>query len=166
VALSAVHDEAAPVTKLVTGAEQSLTFAVQVLRSLGGAIALGCIVVVLGCIWGVASLQLGRRSRNWLYFVETAGSILVVAGIVGQRVFPSDDAVRRLGSEAAAAANPGLWEAKFLVPGIGVDVDSVTAFGCIALAAGVALLLFFESAQQPTSAPIDEFAPLDVDDAE
>ena len=165
-ALSAVHDEPALVSTLMQGAGESLTFAAQVLRSLDGGIALGCIVVVLGCIWGVATLQLARRSRNWLYFVETAGSCLVVAGIVGQRVFPSDDAIRRLGATAAAASNPGLWGAKFLVPGIGLDVDAVTAFGCIALAAGVALLLFFESAQQPRPATSDWFAPFDVDDAE
>ena len=96
-----------------------------------GQVALGVLGVLAGALIASVSVFLARRWRNWLYHLGTAGGLLIVAGIVGQRT-------------VADGARLGALDAGISVPGVGVHLDPVAAAGIILTLLGLTLILLFE----------------------
>lgn len=109
-----------------------------------GQVLLGVFAVLAGCLATTTAVYAGRQSGNWLYFICAAGAVAFVAGVVGQRVFPSPAAVARLGAAAAAVSTPGPWDAGVSLPLIGVRMAPVAIGGLLFGAVGLSLVLLFE----------------------
>jgi hypothetical protein len=107
-------------------------------------IVIGIIAVLAGCLAVTTSAYAGRQTGNWLYFICTLGSLAFVAGVVGQRVFPSAAAVARLGAVEASTSSPGPWDAGVSLPLIGIRVTPVAIVGLLIAAVGLSLVLLFE----------------------
>ena len=107
-------------------------------------VVIGIIAVLAGCLAVTTSAYAGRLTRNWLYYLCTAGSLAFVVGVVGQRVFPSPAAVARLGAVAASTSSPGPWDAGVSLPLIGIRVTPVASVGLLVAAVGLSLVLLFE----------------------
>ena len=112
-------------------------------------IVIGIIAVLAGCLAVTSSAYGGRRTGNWLYYVCTVGSLAFVAGVVGQRVFPSPAAITRFGPVAASASSPGPWDAGVSLPLIGIRVTPVAIVGLLIAAVGLSLVLLFERIPGP-----------------
>ncbi|HET9051452.1 MAG TPA: hypothetical protein VFO60_07090 [Candidatus Dormibacteraeota bacterium] len=112
----------------------------------GPDILIGILFVVAGCAGAAVAAEFARRSRNWLYAIVSLGCAAVVAGVVGQRRFPSDDQVTTLGADAASRLTPGPWDAGVSIPVVGLHATPVALGGVLAALAGLALVLFFEPA--------------------
>jgi hypothetical protein len=124
-------------------------------------VVLGVAAVVLACLAGAYAVQAACHGRR-LWLLSAAGCAAAVAGVVGQRTFPSEDAVTRLGREAAARQVPGPWDAGVGIPVLGVHLSPVTLFGILLAVAGLSLVLFLEPAVAP--GPLDRPVPLEEDD--
>lgn len=109
-----------------------------------GQVTLAVVVCTLAALAATGSLEAARRTRNWLYLVCAVGALGVVAGVVGQRVFPSEDAVQRLGRTVAERQVPGPWDAGVSIPGVGIRATPVAVGGALVAVAGLSLVLFFE----------------------
>lgn len=107
-------------------------------------VVLAIIAVLAGCLATTTTVYLARVSGNWLYYICALGSATFVAGVVGQRVFPSASAVARLGAAAAATSVPGPWDAGVSLPLIDVRVTPVAIVGLLLAAVGLSLVLLFE----------------------
>ena len=107
-------------------------------------VVIGVVAVLAGCLAATTSAVAGRQTGNWLYYLSTLGSVAFVAGIVGQRVFPSPAAVARLGAVAASTSAPGPWDAGVSLPLIGTRVTPVAIVGLLIAAVGLSLVLLFE----------------------
>ncbi len=116
-------------------------------------VLIAIIAVLAGCLATTSTAYLGRQTGNWLYFVCTIGSLAFVAGVVGQRVFPSAAAVARLGAAAAATSTPGPWDAGVSLPLIGIRVTPVAIVGLLVAAVGLSLVLLFERIPGTARAP-------------
>ena len=106
-------------------------------------VVIGIVAVLAGCLAVTTSTVAARHSGNWLYFICTLGSLAFVAGVVGQRVFPSPSAVARFGA-AASTSTPGPWDAGVSLPLIGIRVTPVAIVGLLIAAVGLSLVLIFE----------------------
>ena len=103
-----------------------------------GQVIIGVTAVLAGALIATTSAFVARRSGNWLHHLETAGGLLIVAGVVGQR--------------SAAGGATGLWASGISVPFLGVQLDPVMAAGIILGLLGLVLTLLFErvpDADQP-----------------
>jgi hypothetical protein len=105
---------------------------------------IGILAVLAGCLAMTTSTAAARHTGNWLYYICTVGSLGFVAGVIGQRVFPSPAAVARLGATAAATSAPGLWDAGVSLPLIDIRVTPVAIVGLLVAAVGLSLVLLFE----------------------
>ena len=129
-------------------------------------IVIGVVAVLAGCLAVTTSIYAGRQTGNWLYYVCTLGSLAFVAGVVGQRVFPSQAAIARLGPNLAAASAPGPWDAGVTLPLIGIRVTPVAIVGLLVAAVGLSLVLLFERIPGAGGAPAPARASrLDDDDS-
>ena len=106
-------------------------------------VVVGILGVLFGCLAVTASMYAGRQTGNWLYYVCSVGSLAFVAGVIGQRVFPSPAAIARFGS-AASSSVPGPWDAGVSLPLIGIRVTPVAIVGLLVAAVGLSLVLLFE----------------------
>ena len=106
-------------------------------------VVIGILAVVLGCLAVTGSAYAARQTGNWLYFICTVGSLAFVAGVIGQRVFPTPAAVARYGGAASSSA-PGPWDAGVSLPLIGIRVTPVAIVGLLVAAVGLSLVLLFE----------------------
>ncbi len=81
-----------------------------------GQVIVGVLGVLAGALIASVSAFLARRSRNWLYHLGTAGGLLIVAGIVGQRTVADGARLVR-----GTLASPSRWSAststRWLRPG-------------------------------------------------
>lgn len=93
-------------------------------------VVIGIAAVLAGALIATTSAFVARRSGNWLYHLATAGGLLIVAGVVGQR--------------SAAGGATGLWASAINVPVLGVQLDAVTAAGIIVTLLGLVLTLLLE----------------------
>jgi hypothetical protein len=107
-------------------------------------VVIGILAVLAGCLALTTSTAAARHTGNWLYYICTVGSLGFVAGVIGQRVFPSPAAVARLGATAAATSAPGLWDAGVSLPLIDIRVTPVAIVGLLVAAVGLSLVLLFE----------------------
>ena len=107
-------------------------------------VVLGIFAVLLGCLAITTSTAAARHTGNWLYYICTVGSLAFVAGVIGQRVFPSPAAIARLGEAAASTSAPGPWDAGVSLPLIGIRVTPVAIAGLLVAAVGLSLVLLFE----------------------
>jgi hypothetical protein len=124
-------------------------------------VLLGAAAVVLACVAGAYAVRAACHGpRLWL--VCAAGCAAAAAGIVGQRSFPSEDVVARLGRGAAARQVPGPWDAGVGIPVVGLRLTPVTLTGILLAVAGLSLVLFLEPAEA-TAAP-GRSLPLEEDD--
>jgi hypothetical protein len=129
-------------------------------------IVIGIVAVLAGCLAVTTSAYAGRQTGNWLYYVCTIGSLAFVAGVVGQRVFPSRAAVARFGPVAASASSPGPWDAGVTLPLIGIRVTPVAIVGLLVAAVGLSLVLLFERIPATAGATVPARASrLDDDDS-
>jgi hypothetical protein len=112
-------------------------------------VLLAIAAVLVGCFAGAAAFGAGWRSGNWLAYVCGLGCAAFVAGVVGQRVFPSAQAVAQLGQLAAGSSRPGPWDAGVSLPVIGVRITPVALVGLLVAAVGLSLLLLFEHVPDP-----------------
>ncbi len=118
-----------------------------------GQVVLGVAGVIAGALIASTSVFLARRSRNWLCHLGTAGGLLIVAGIVGQRT-------------VADGAHLGAWDAGISVPLVGVHLDPVAAGGIILTLVGLTLTLLFERVLDDEDRPPPlVHRPLEDDDA-
>ncbi|HZS13630.1 MAG TPA: hypothetical protein VFC09_03435 [Candidatus Dormibacteraeota bacterium] len=106
-------------------------------------VVVGSLCVILGCAAAAASVHAARRTRNWLFYVCALGAAAFVVGIVGQRVFPSEDLQKRdpLG---ASRHTPGVWDAGVQIPVIGLQATPLAVGGFLVAVVGLSLVLFFE----------------------
>ena len=88
-----------------------------------------------------------------------------MAGVVGQRAFPSAEAVRRLGSAAAASSRPGPWDAGVSLPLIGTRLTPLALSGLLVAVAGLSFLLIFEHLPDPARIRALPHRRLEEDDA-
>lgn len=124
-------------------------------------VILGIAAVVVACLAGAFAVQAACHGRR-LWLVCTAGCAAAAAGVVGQRTFPSEDIVTRLGKDAAARQVPGPWDAGVGIPILGLHLTPVTLLGILLAIAGLSLVLFLEPAV-PSGHP-GRPAPLEEDD--
>jgi len=131
-----------------------------------GHVLLGCALALAGCLGCAYSVELARRSRNWLYLICALGSAAFVAGFVGQRGFPSDDLIREFGRDAAQNRVPGPWDAGVHIPLLDVHATPVAVGGLLLALAGVAMVLYFEAIPPEGGRPAPVIPPpLEEDDA-
>ena len=130
-----------------------------------GLIVAGVLAAVLAALAASSAAVLARRSGNWLYWLCTAGSGLFLLGLAGQRVFPNEDDVHRLGAAVAAARTPGPWDAGVSIPVVHVALDPVALAGLLIAALGLSLSLLFEGTAAAGSRAGDVLPPLDEHDA-
>jgi len=104
-----------------------------------------------------------RGHRLWA--VCATGCVLVVVGVVGQRTFPSADAVSKLGRDEAARQFPGAWDAGVSIPVVGLHVTPVALVGLLLTVAGTSLVLFFEAPPAEPDATRPRLPRLEEDDA-
>jgi hypothetical protein len=127
-------------------------------------VVIGTVSVALACLGAACAIRaVARGQRLWL--VGATGCLLVVAGVVGQRTFPSADAVAKLGKDEAARQLPGPWEAGVGIPILNLHLTPVAMVGLLLSVAGTSLVLFFEA---PASVPRPAgrtLTPLEEDDA-
>jgi hypothetical protein len=109
--------------------------------------------VLVGSLVGVSAALYGRRRRNWLADIVAAGAAVFVVGVVGQRVFPSTDAVKRLGAAAARLSAPGPFDAGVTIPVLNLQITPLALAGILIAALGFSVLLLFESSAEPRPAP-------------
>jgi hypothetical protein len=119
-------------------------------------VILGIIAVMLGSLAFTVSVHAARRTRNWLFFVCALGALAFTVGVVGQRVFPTEDALAR-DRAGAAHATPGVWEAGVQIPVIGVSTTPLAIGGFLVAVVGLSLVLFFEAV--PVDRPLVEALP-------
>jgi hypothetical protein len=105
----------------------------------------GSLVVIAACVACAYAVHAAARTRNWLYLICAVGSFAVVAGVVGQRVFPSDDLIKQVGADAAEHSSYGPWDAGLHVPVLDVKATPVAVGGVLAAMLGLSLVLFFEA---------------------
>ncbi len=118
-----------------------------------GQVIVGVTAVLGGALIATTSAFVARRSRNWLHYLGTAGGLLIVAGVVGQRT-------------ANDGAPMGLWNAGLTVPAIGVALNPVAAAGIILALLGLVVTLLFERVPDPDDhPPALVHRPLEDDDA-
>ena len=86
-------------------------------------------VAVALVIAAYATRAVLRGHRLWA--VCATGCVLVVVGVVGQRTFPSADAVSKLGRDEAARQFPGAWDAGVSIPVVGLHVTPVALVGLL-----------------------------------
>jgi hypothetical protein len=126
-------------------------------------VVIGTLTVGLACVGAAYAVHAVVRGHR-LWAVCATGCLLVVLGVVGQRTFPSADAVARLGRDEAARQLPGAWEAGVGIPVVGLHVTPVTLVGLLLAVAGISLVLFFEAPPAgPASVPT--LPGLEEDDA-
>jgi len=125
-------------------------------------VVIGCICVAVGCAVAAASVHAARRTHNWLFFVCALGGLAFAVGVAGQRVFPSEDAVRIDGS-LASHRTPAAWEAGVQIPVIGLQATPVAVGGFLTGVVGLSLVLFFEAvpdrevAEPPPLPPLEDW---------
>lgn len=117
-----------------------------------GQVVIAILVVLGGSVVAAAAAQRAWMSRNWLYHLGTAGGLLIVAGVAGQRT-PTSGSV-------------GPWDAGITVPGVGLSLTPVCATGLVLSLLCVTLVLLFERVPDP-DAPnrTRPHRPLEEDDA-
>ena len=132
-----------------------------------GEVLLACVAVIAGCAGCAYALWAAQRGRNWLWLITSVGAAAFVAGVVGQRVFPSDDLVKAIGPDAASRAHPGAWDAGVSIPATGLKLTPVALVGLLIAVAGIAMVLFFEVVPDPDrpAPPETTLRPLEEDDA-
>lgn len=130
-----------------------------------GDVVLAIIAVVAGCTGCAASLYIVWRSGNWLGYVCAIGCAAFVAGIAGQRAFPSAAAVRAMGQSLASTSRPGPWDAGVSLPLLGVRITPVALVGLLVTAASVSLMLLFEHVPDPERLRSVRHRSLEEDDA-
>lgn len=130
-----------------------------------GDMVLGVAAAMLGCLGAAAAVRAAHASLNWFAWVCALGCAAFVAGVAGQRVFPSAAAIRRLGATAAASSAPGPWEAGVSLPLIPLRMTPVALGGLLLAAIGLSLVLLFERAPAPHRGVRPSPAPLDHDDS-
>src|ERR1700732_1198629 len=108
-------------------------------------IVTGTLAVALACTGGAYAVTAGLRPGNRLWLVCATGCLLVVLGVVGQRSFPTADAVGRVGRDQAARQLAGPWDAGVPIPVLGLHVTPVALVGLLLTVAGTSLVLFFEA---------------------
>ncbi|MEA2637139.1 MAG: hypothetical protein QOE18_196 [Chloroflexota bacterium] len=118
-----------------------------------GQVILGIIAVLAGCLATTSAVVAARHTGNWLFFICALGATAFVAGVVGQRVFPSPDAVARFGQSSASLSIPGPWDAGVLLPIVGIRVTPVAIGGLLVAAVGLSLVLLFERVPGTVRAP-------------
>ena len=129
-------------------------------------VVIGILAVLAGCLAVTTSVFAGRQAGNWLYYVCTVGSLAFVAGVVGQRVFPSPTAIARFGAAAASSSSPGPWDAGASLPLIGLRVTPVAIVGLLVAAIGLSLVLLFERIPSAARATVPaRTSRLDDDDS-
>jgi hypothetical protein len=96
-----------------------------------GQVIIGIAAVLCGALIATTSAFVARRSGNWLHHLGTAGGLLIVAGVIGQRI-------------AVDGAPIGLWDAGITIPALGVRIDPVATAGIILAVLGLVLTLLFE----------------------
>jgi hypothetical protein len=126
-------------------------------------VVVGCFCVLVGVVAAVLTAHAARRTRNWLFLVIAAGAAVFVLGIVGQRPFPSEDAVR-LDPAGAAHHTPGPWEAGVHVPIVELQATPVAVGGFLLAVVGVSLALFFEAVPDRDRVPSPPLPPLEEGD--
>jgi hypothetical protein len=117
-----------------------------------GQVALGVLTVLAGALIATASAFMARRSHNWLHHLSTAGGLLIVAGVVGQRT--------------VSGSAMGAWDAGISVPVIGVRLNPVAAAGIVLTLVGLTVTLLFERVVDESDRPAPLIhRPLEDDDA-
>ena len=125
-------------------------------------VVVGAIAVMLGCAAAAASVHAARRTRNWLFYVCAVGAAAFVLGVVGQRVFPGEDAQKRdpLG---ASRGTPGVWDAGVQIPVINIEATPLAVGGFLVAVVGLSLVLFFEVVPSEERPGRDEADALDAE---
>lgn len=128
-------------------------------------VVIAIVAVVAACVLGATAVYSAWRTGNWLGYLSALGCATFVAGIAGQRTFPSAAAVRALGQTVAQASRPGPWDAGVSLPLTGLRITPVTLVGLLLAALGVSLMLLFEHVPDPGRVRVVRHRPLEEDDS-
>jgi hypothetical protein len=128
-------------------------------------VVIAIVAVVAGCVLGATAVHSAWRTGNWLGYLSALGCAAFVAGIAGQRTFPSAAAVRALGQALAQTSRPGPWDAGVSLPLIGLRITPVTLVGLLVAALGVSLMLLFEHVPDSGRIRVVHHRALEEDDA-
>ncbi len=122
------------------------------------------VCVLLGCAAACGAVYAARRTRNWLLYLCALGAVAFVAGVVGQRVFPTEDA-RKLDPAAAANLTPRAWEAGVHIPVLNISATPVAVGGFLVAVVGLSLVLFFEAVPERPAPALRPHALLEDGDS-
>jgi hypothetical protein len=128
-------------------------------------VLIAIIAVLAGCVLGATVAYSAWRTGNWLGYACALGCAAFVAGIAGQRTFPSADAVRALGQSLAQTSRPGPWDAGVSLPLIGLRITPVTLVGLLVAALAISLMLLFKHVPDPARTRTVHHRQLEEDDA-
>ncbi|HEY7926809.1 MAG TPA: hypothetical protein VIG86_05220 [Candidatus Dormibacteraeota bacterium] len=103
-------------------------------------VVIGVAAVLGGALIATTSAFVARRHGNWLHYLGTAGGLLIVVGVVGQRT-------------ANDGSPMGIWNAGLTVPLVGVGLNTVAAAGIILALLGLVVTLLFERVPDPDNPP-------------
>ncbi len=105
----------------------------------------GIVAVIALSMLASWSAYLAFRGKNWLHLVTAAGAIVALAGIVGQRAYPSNEVASKMvdscGSQVGEAT---LWHANLVLPIFNIGISGVTMGGLVLAVAGFCLVLLLE----------------------
>ena len=130
-----------------------------------GDVVVAIVFVLIGCVAGAAAAYSGWRAGNWLAYISALGCAAFVAGIAGQRTFPSGAAVQTLGQALAQTSRPGPWDAGVSLPVVGIRITPVTLVGLLVAALSLALLLLFEHVPDASRIRVTRHRALEEDDS-
>ena len=130
-----------------------------------GDVFLAAISVAIACVACAAAVRAGWISGNWFAYLCALGCAAFVAGVAGQRSFPSASAVQRLGQAAANTSVPGPWDAGVSLPVVAIRLTPVAVAGILVAAVGLSLLLLFERVPDPARISWREPRRLEDDDS-
>jgi hypothetical protein len=116
-------------------------------------VVVGVLCVMAGCAAAAASVHAARHTRNWLFYVCALGATAFVVGVVGQRVFPSEDSLKR-DPFGANKQTPGVWDAGVQIPVIGIQATPLAVGGFLVAVVGLSLVLFFEVVPSEHARPV------------
>jgi hypothetical protein len=96
-------------------------------------IILASLVVMTACSLAAFSFWFAVRHRNWLLDIVGAGAVIVVVGMVGERV------------PVPANGRPSTpWDLSIHVPVLSVSVNQIMVAGIVVILLGLSLVLFLE----------------------
>jgi len=113
-------------------------------------VVVGCLAVIGGLTLASYAAYFGFRTRNPLWFIEAAGSLVFVAGVVGQRAYYLGADQTAGGCSKTVSQHPGIWDADVTF----IHLTFVSVIGIFVGVLGFCLMMFFEPSRPAHATPV------------